>query len=166
MEEKGLKIGDQIPNFILRNQKGNDYSIGSVLGKRFVIIHFYSAKREVCYRYPKIYIDYARKFARYNSEVIAINIDGNENIELPENFPFILLEDQEFRIRDAFGVDKSAVRGTTFIVDPSGTIIDIERKAKNPHFHVDRALTALKNYFYEKSRWVYFEDINSSIYPN
>ena len=141
-------------NFTLKNEKGEEVSLHSFLGKK-VIVYFYpedntpGCTRQAC-AFKNSYDDFKKK----NVVVIGISKDSEVShqkfIEKYE-LPFILLSDPElvaikgygvWREKNMYGKKTMGVARTTFVIDEQGFIEKVFEKA-NPDTNAEDILTYL-----------------------
>lgn len=149
---KKLEVGDKVPHFELKDQFGHLRSIDEWLGKKNMIIYFYpkdhtgGCTAQAC-RFRDDYED----FFALGAEVIGISGDGqasHEKFAGDYNLPFVLLSDEDRKVRDAFGVGRTwfglfSAR-ITFVVDKKGNIIHTFEGTLNATKHVEEALNVLR----------------------
>lgn len=149
---KKLEVGDMVPHFALKDQNGKLRSVEEWLGKKNMVIYFYpkdhtgGCTAEAC----RFRDDY-EAFQDLGAEVIGISGDGQSSHEKfagDYNLPFVLLSDEDRKVRDAFGVGHSwfglfSAR-ITFVVDKQGNIIHTFEGTLNATKHVDEALNVLR----------------------
>lgn len=141
-------------NFTLKNEKGEEVSLHSFLGKK-VIVYFYpkdntpGCTRQAC-AFKNSYDDFKKK----NVVVIGISKDSEVShqkfIEKYE-LPFILLSDPElvaikgygvWREKNMYGKKTMGVARTTFVIDEQGFVEKVFEKA-NPDTNAEDILTYL-----------------------
>lgn len=141
-------------DFTLKNEKGEEVSLRSFLGKK-VIVYFYpkdntpGCTRQAC-AFKNSYDDFKKK----NVVVIGISKDSEAShqkfIEKYE-LPFILLSDPElvaikgygvWREKNMYGKKTMGVARTTFVIDEQGFIEKVFEKA-NPDTNAEDILTYL-----------------------
>ena len=149
---KELEVGDKVPQFLLKDQNGNERSSAEWLGKKSMVIFFYpkdftpGCTAEAC-RFRDDYED----FTDLGAEVIGISGDGqasHEKFSKNYNLPFVLLSDEDRKVQNAFGVGRSwfglfSAR-ITFVVDKQGKIIHTFEGTLNASKHVEEALNVLR----------------------
>lgn len=149
----GLKEGDKLPTFKLKNQEGKEYSINEVLGKKNIVIYFYPKdETTVCTKEACSFRDSYEDFKELGCEVIGISsddVESHKNFAENHNLPFILLSDENQEVRKLFGVPSDMfgmLPGRyTYVVNKKGKIILIFNSALNAQKHIDEALKILKN---------------------
>ncbi|QLG44225.1 peroxiredoxin [Costertonia aggregata] len=146
----GLKIGDTIPEFSLRDQNGNTFSTTEWVGKKPLVIYFYPKDNTPgCTAEACSFRDSYEEFTELGAEVIGISSDtenSHQKFTEKHNLPFILLADTQNKVRRLFKVEKSLFilpGRETYVVDKQGEIIMVFNNV-TANQHVKRALKALK----------------------
>lgn len=148
-----LKIGDTAPDFELKDQSGNDFSLSKYIGKENILIYFYP-KNETpgCTKEACTFRDNIEQFKGLNCKVIGISSDSEANhkqFAKNHNLPFTLLSDRKNKVRKLFGV-KAAIPGIlpgrkTYLINKNGIICHISEYQFKPLLHVQEALKALED---------------------
>ncbi len=150
---KPLSVGDEIPEFSLLDQNGDEFMIGDHLGQNAMVIYFYpkddtpGCTKEAC-----SFRDSFEEFTDRNVQVIGISADSVEShrdFAKKYNLPFTLLADTQNEVRKLFGV-KSNLMGlipgrVTYVIDKSGKVIYIFESQFKATKHISEALQALDN---------------------
>ncbi len=151
-QSKQLEVGDKIPNFTLRDQNNNYFSIDSIVGKQTIVIYFYpkddtpGCTKEAC-----SFRDEFETFKNLDAKVIGISsddVESHKEFAKKYNLPFTLLADTDKEVRKMFGVPKylKLIDGrVTYIIDKKGIIKHIFNSMKKANKHIDEALKALKS---------------------
>jgi peroxiredoxin Q/BCP len=146
-------VGSSVPQFELKDQNGNLFSISSVIGKKNLVVYFYpkddspGCTREAC--------SFRDQFDVFNeADAMIIGISG-QSVESHKKFAekyrlnFTLLSDEGDKVQKLFGVPVNflgMVPGrVTYIVDKSGKVIYIFNSQTQATKHVDEALRILKS---------------------
>ncbi len=126
-----INIGDQVPDFTAKNQKGEEVKLSDFRGKKNVTLVFYPfAFTGICTGELCAMRDDISKFKNENTELLGISCDSPFTLGVfaeKENYQFDLLSDfwPHGAIAKQFGVfDEArgcAIRGT-FIIDKSGIL--------------------------------------------
>ena len=147
-----LKIGDEIPSFVLKDQHGDEFKVDSIKGKKAFVLFFYpkdftpGCTKEVC-----SFRDQYEDFTDLGAEVIGISGDGeNSHKRFAEKYklPFILLSDEGKKVRKLFGV-KGSLLGllpgrVTFVIDKQGVVRYIFEDQFGAEKHIEESLNILK----------------------
>ena len=147
MLEKGMKA----PDFILKNQEGEDIKLSDFIGKK-VVLYFYpkdntpGCTRQAC--------AFSTAYAEYKQKGIVVLGVSKDSVESHRKFaekyglPFTLLSDPELVAIKAYDVWQEKVmcgkKGfgvvrTTFIIDEKGAIEKVMPKVK-PDTNADEIL--------------------------
>lgn len=146
-----LEIGDILPEFSLKNQEGNLFSISDIIRKKTVVIFFYPKNftpgciKEVC-----SFRDSFEDFLSVGATVIGISSDSEESHKRfgkRYDLPFTLLADTNKKVRKLFGVENTLLGilpgRETFVFNESG-LLTYKFKSPNAQPHIDKALAHLK----------------------
>ncbi len=147
-----LIIGDKIPDFTLKDQRGNDFSIGKVIGKKTMVIYFYPKNDTPgCTKEACAFRDEFEDFKDLNAVVIGISSDdvnSHKKFSDKYNLPFILLADTEKKVQKMFGVPKGflgLIPGrVTYIVAKNGEIKYIFNSMSKATQHIVEAKKIVK----------------------
>ena len=145
------------PKFSLKNEKGEIVTLDSFAGKQYVILYFYpkdstpGCTTEAC-DFRDAYTD----FADLNAVILGVSAD-NEKAHTKfiekHGLPFSLLIDDTHEVSEAYGVWKlkknfgkeyMGIERSTFLIDPTGTVVKEWRNVKVKG-HVEEALQTLKS---------------------
>lgn len=146
-----IKTGDSIPQFTLKDQDENEFSVSQLIGKNPFVVYFYpkddtpGCTAEAC-----SFRDQYEDFTSIGAEVIGISSDSAEshkNFIRKYNLPFSLLSDPDNKVRKKFGVSSGLfglIPGrVTFVCDRNGTVQYVFNSQMNVRKHVKEALQAL-----------------------
>lgn len=142
-----LQVGDKIPNFSAKDNKGNDFDSDSIIGKKPVVIYFYPKDNTPgCTAQACSFRDQYEDFKDLGAEVIGISSDSvssHEKFIQKYKLPFILLSDSNKKIRNLFGV-KANLFGllpgrVTYVADKNG-IIQLVFDSMMASSHIPKAL--------------------------
>jgi peroxiredoxin Q/BCP len=147
-----LKVGDKIPNFSACDTHGNLFESQFFIGKTPLVIYFYPKDDTLgCTAQACSFRDAYEDFKDLGAEVIGISSDSvasHQKFSHQNRLPFILLSDENQKIRNIFGVPTALfglVPGrVTYVVDKSGIIKMIFDNSMMPTKHISKALASLK----------------------
>ncbi|MBQ8732142.1 MAG: thioredoxin-dependent thiol peroxidase [Oscillospiraceae bacterium] len=137
-----LKIGDQAPEFTLKDQNGKDVSLAQFKGRKVVVYFYPKDNTPGCTRQACAFAGAYGEFQKRNVAVIGISKDSvASHVKFAEkyNLPFHLLADPERTAIEAYGVWQEkklygkvsmGVVRTTFLIDEQGKIQKIMPKVK------------------------------------
>ncbi|MFT6755385.1 MAG: peroxiredoxin Q/BCP [Urechidicola sp.] len=148
---KSIEEGDKAPHFILKNQKGNDFSSKDFIGKKPLVVFFYPKNftpgcvKEVC-----SFRDQYQDFQDHGVEVVGISSDSeksHQNFIKKYNLPFILLSDSKGKVRKQFGIP-SKMFGLlpgrmTFVIDVNGIVQLSFNSQFGAEKHIEESLKVL-----------------------
>ncbi|WP_017382117.1 thioredoxin-dependent thiol peroxidase [Paenisporosarcina sp. TG-14] len=148
--------GLQAPGFILENEKGEKVSLHDYTGKEYVLLYFYPKDATPgCTNEACDFRDAYESFHDLNAVILGVSPDGEKAhtkfIE-KHGLPFSLLIDEDHAVSEAYGVWKlkkmygkeyMGIERSTFLIDPSGTVVKEWRKVKVKG-HVEDALVSLR----------------------
>ena len=146
-----LRVGEEAPNFTLRDQDGLEVSLEDHQNKNNVVLFFYPKDFSPgCTTQACSFRDSYEDFTDLGAVVIGISGDS---VESHKKFldayllPFTLLSDPEGEVRSLYGATKAfgLIPGRyTFIIDKKGIIRHIFTSETNMQKHIDEALRVLK----------------------
>ncbi len=147
-----LKVGDKIPNFVLKDQDNADFNIDQFRGKQMMVIYFYpkddtpGCTTEAC-----SFRDQYEIFTDLNVKVIGIsadNVTSHKKFAGKYNLPFTLLADTDKKVQKLFGVPRSLLGmipgRVTYIVNKEGEVVHIFNSMTNAEKHITESLSILK----------------------
>ena len=146
-----LQVGDKIPEFSAKDSNGNNFDSTSVIGKKPIVFYFYPKDNTPgCTAQACSFRDQYQDFKDLGAEVIGISSDSVSSHQKFINqykLPFILLSDNDKKIRSLFGV-KPDLFGllpgrVTYVADKNG-IIQFIFNSMNAKNHIPEALNRIK----------------------
>ena len=145
-----LKIGDLLPNFKAKDSNGNEFDSQNYIGKQALVIYFYPKDDTPgCTTQACSFRDNYQDFKDLGAEVMGISSDSPQShikFQSKYNLPFILLSDQDKKLRKLFGVENNLLfipGRETFVADKNGIIVLIFN-SMSAKIHIDKALSILK----------------------
>lgn len=146
-----IKVGDRIPLFTLKNQRGEEVSIQTFFGKPFVIFFYPKDNTAGCTAQACGFRDRYEDLQNIGAEVIGISADDVEShreFANKYNLPFTLLSDSGNKIRKLFGVPRDMFGllpgRVTYVVDDKGFVSFIYNSQLKVEKHVIKALAQLR----------------------
>jgi peroxiredoxin Q/BCP len=154
-----LQVGDKVPDFSAKDSKGNDFDSASIVGKKPAVFYFYPKDNTPgCTAQACSFRDQYEDFKDLGAEVIGISSDGVEShkkFAQQYKLPFLLLSDNDKKLRNLFGVKPSLfglIPGrVTYVVDKNG-IIRLVFDSLVATNHIPRALETVKKMVSENSK--------------
>ena len=145
-----LKVGDKLPDFSAKDTNGNLFNSKDYIGKQSLVIYFYPKdETKVCTQQACSFRDNYQEFKDLGAEVIGISSDSVQShvkFKSKFNLPFILLSDNDKKLRKLFGVENDflIIPGRqTFVVDKNGFVIMVFNSMSGT-IHIEKALKVLK----------------------
>ncbi|GIN85617.1 thiol-disulfide oxidoreductase ResA [Heyndrickxia sporothermodurans] len=120
-----INVGDQAPNFVLKDMDGKKYRLSDFKGKG-VFLNFWGTWCEPCKEEMPYMVDLYKDFQKQGVEILAVNVGESDflvnkfkkNYQL--NFP--VLVDKSRDVQNAYGIDPIP---TSFFIDPNGKVKQI-----------------------------------------
>lgn len=146
-----LKVGDILPQFTVKDTSGTVFESKNYIDKQALVIYFYPKDNtRVCTDQACSFRDNYQEFKDLGAEVIGISADSLQshiNFKSKFNLPFILLSDNDKKLRKLFGVENDLLfipGRQTFVINKEGKIILIFNSMSG-NIHIIKALEILKN---------------------
>jgi peroxiredoxin Q/BCP len=146
-----LQLGDKIPAFSAKDNNGNIFESSSIVGQKPVVFYFYPKDNTPgCTAQACSFRDQYEDFKDLGAEVIGISSDStasHKKFIQQYQLPFILLSDNDKKIRKLFGVKPDLfglIPGrVTYVADKNG-IIQFIFDSMNATNHIPKALETIK----------------------
>ncbi len=145
-----MKKGDQVPNIILKDQNGNDFSFEELKGKAFVVFFYPKDFTPGCTKEACNFRDSYEEFKEMGAEVVGISADSEDSHSSfadKYQLPYILLSDENKKARKAFGVQPNLLGllpgRESFIFDKKGKLLH-KFNSMNASQHMPEALAVLR----------------------
>jgi thioredoxin-dependent peroxiredoxin len=146
-----IKVGDIIPSFSSKDVNGNIFDIQNYIGQKPLVIYFYPKDNTpACTAQACSFRDQYQDFTDLGAEVIGISSDNeksHENFASKYKLPFILLSDNDKKIRKLFDVPSGLfglIPGrVTYVADKQGKVVLIFDSMLATK-HISKALEAIK----------------------
>lgn len=146
-----LKVGNLVPYFELKDQKGELFKSNTVIGQKPAVVYFYpkdetpGCTAEACY-----FRDSYEDFKELGAEVIGISSDSigsHKRFAQRHRLPFILLADTKKVVQRLFKLPKILfglyIKRITFVIDEVGKVVYVHDSLLATS-HIKKALKALK----------------------
>lgn len=146
-----ISIGDPLPEFILKDQDGNDFNSTEKIGNQPLVLFFYpkdftpGCTREVC-----DFRDQYEDFTDLGAMVVGVSSDSTKmHARFASRFrlPFTLLSDPKSKVGRIFGIKNSFLNllpgRETFVFDKEGKLAHHYRNSM-ANDHMKQALSALQ----------------------
>ena len=151
MGKKKLGVGDQIPEFKLRDQNNAWVTSHSLVSEGALVLYFYpkddtpGCTKEAC-----SFRDSYEEFQDRGARVVGVSTDdsaSHQRFATKHDLPFTLLADENGAVEKAFGVPRNLfglIPGrVTYIIDGQGIIRAIYESQLRTDKHVSEALAAV-----------------------
>ena len=146
-----LSVGDTVPYFELKDQKGELFKSDTVIGKKPAVVYFYPKDQTPgCTAEACSFRDSYEDFLALGAEVIGISSDGvksHQRFSDKYQLPFILLADTKKEVQRLFKLPKILfglyTKRITFVIDAEGKVA-YTHDSLNPSSHIRIALKALQ----------------------
>ncbi|MDW0114590.1 thioredoxin-dependent thiol peroxidase [Sporosarcina saromensis] len=148
--------GLHAPQFSLPNEKGETVSLSDYQGKKYVILYFYPKDATPgCTTQACDFRDAFQNFTELNAVILGVSPDNEKSHQRfieKQGLPFSLLVDEDHEVAEAYGVWKMkkmfgkeymGIERSTFLIDPTGTVVKEWRKVKVDG-HIQDALATLE----------------------
>ena len=149
-----LQINTIAPNFKLKNNKGEEYTLSEFKGKKVVLYFYPKNNTSGCTTQALEFKNVYDQFQKKNVVIIGISkdsLDSHQQFQKKYDFPFILLSDpstetiQKYDVwkeKKLYGKTYMGVVRTTYIIDEQGVIIWAQEKV-NPKTNASDVLCHL-----------------------
>lgn len=122
-----LKVGDEAPDFTLKNANNEDVSLHDFRGRPVILVFYPYDWSSVCTNEMNLYQEVLPDFEEKNAAVLGISADSRFSHKAwadSLNLTFPLLADRTAQAISAYGVRNpdGAAERATFIVDENGKI--------------------------------------------
>jgi peroxiredoxin Q/BCP len=146
-----LDIGEEIPEFTLKDQEGEHVSKEDLLGSPFVVYFYPKDDTPGCTKEACSFRDEMDAFDAHEVLVIGVSPDNeksHQNFSEKHQLTFPLLADVEGKLAELFGVQKESngkkgVERSTFLFDEEGILVWME-KPVSVDGHTERVLEAVR----------------------
>lgn len=138
-----INIGDQLPDFVAKNQDGAEVKTSSFLGEKLVIFFYPQASTPTCTVEACNFRDGYAELRAAGYQILGISADGEKkqkNFHAKHGFPFDLIADENKELVELFGVWKEkknfgktymGIVRTTFVFDEQGICVRVIDKVKS-----------------------------------
>jgi peroxiredoxin Q/BCP len=154
-EDEMLEIGDQAPNFTLKNEAGEDVTLSSFRGKPVIMYWYPRDDTPGCTTEACSFRDAYGEFRQAGAVVLGVSTDdvgSHAKFKSKYNLPFTLLSDPGHQVADQYGVwgkkkfmgrEFEGVQRVTYLIDEQGIVKQVWPKV-NPEGHADEILAVLR----------------------
>ena len=146
-----LKVGDAAPDFTLPSQTGEPVNLKDLVGRKEIVLYFYPKDNSSgCTAEACAFRDSYEVFKERGAEVVGVSsdsIDSHRGFASKNNLPFILLSDEDGKVRKLYGASSTfglLAGRVTYIIDRRGIVRHIFSSQLDPKRHIDEALETLE----------------------
>jgi peroxiredoxin Q/BCP len=149
--------GLEAPDFQLKNEAGETVASQDFAGKKYVVLYFYPKDMTPgCTTQACDFRDAKEDFSELNAVILGVSADSEkQHVKFIEKhgLPFSLLVDENHEVSEKYGVwvqkkmygkEFMGIERSTFLIDPTGTIVKEWRKVKVEN-HIQEVLETLKS---------------------
>jgi peroxiredoxin Q/BCP len=145
-----VKVGDKAPDFTLPSQMGDNVTLSEFLGKKNIVLYFYPKDESPgCTKEACSFRDSYAELTNLGAEVLGVSgqsVESHKSFATHYGLPFILLSDQDNKVRKLYGVPSSMgiIPGrVTYIIDKQGVVRHIFSSQTHTQQHVEEAKKTL-----------------------
>ncbi|MBN1517732.1 thioredoxin-dependent thiol peroxidase [Candidatus Sumerlaeota bacterium] len=151
-----LKVGQQAPEFALKDQHDKIHRLSDYRGKLVVLYWYPKDSTPGCTKEACGFRDQIEEFKQMETVVLGVSIlDTQSKAEFAEKYQlsFPLLADEDHAVAERYGVWKEksmygrkfwGVNRETFLIDPDGVILKHWDKAMGNEAHSGEVLEAIR----------------------
>jgi len=151
-----MNIGNQAPDFTLKNQNGEDIRLSDFVGKNVVLYFYPKDMTPGCTTQACDFRDQHENFKDSDTIILGVSPDPVERHQKfvgKHSLPFHLLADEDHQVAELYGVwqlkkmfgrEYYGIVRSTFIIDKEG-ILQKEFRNVRVKGHVEKALTFVKD---------------------
>ena len=146
-----VKVGDKAPDFALPDQSGVMVSLKDFVGNKIVVLYFYPKDfTRGCTAEACAFRDSYDVFVQAGAQVLGVSsqsVDSHNRFAIANKLPFILLSDQDGKVRKLYGVRPTfgLLPGrVTYVIDKKGVVRHVFSSQAQPTKHIDEALKIVK----------------------
>lgn len=127
-KEPAAKVGDEAPDFALRDGNGSDWRLRDQRGKVVVLLFYPGDETPICTRQMCSVRDRWDDYSATGAEVVGISTDSIESHKKfaeHHDLPLRLLSDTGGNVAKLYGAQSmipGKVARSVFVIDPKGTI--------------------------------------------
>ncbi len=152
-----VKVGDRAPDFTLPSQMGDNVTLSEFFGKKNVVLYFYPKDESPgCTTEACSFRDNYQELTSLGAEVLGVSgqsIASHKSFVTHYGLPFILLSDDDNKVRKLYGVPASMgiIPGrVTYIIDKKGVVRHIFNSQTQTRQHVEEAKGTLRDLMKEE----------------
>lgn len=150
-----LNVGDQAPDFTLKNDAGEDVSLSALRGKPVILYWYPRDDTPGCTVEACSFRDAYAEFQQAGAVVLGVSTDNtrsHQKFKTKYSLPFPLLSDPDHQVAEQYGVwgpkkfmgrEFEGINRITYLIDANGIVKQVWPKVK-PEGHADEILQALR----------------------
>lgn len=150
-----LNVGDQAPDFTLKNDAGEDVTLSSLRGKPVILYWYPRDDTPGCTVEACSFRDAYAEFQQAGAVVLGVSTDNtrsHQKFKAKFSLPFPLLSDPDHQVAEQYGVwglkkfmgrEFEGINRITYLIDENGIVKQVWPKVK-PEGHADEILQALR----------------------
>ncbi|WP_027136485.1 thioredoxin-dependent thiol peroxidase [Gaetbulibacter saemankumensis] len=139
---KTLQAGDQVPDFTVKDEQGNDVSLSDFKGKKLIVFFYPKASTPGCTAEACNLRDNYEVLKEAGYSLLGVSADSEKrqaNFKDKYKFPFPLLADEDKTVINAFGVwgpkkfmgkEYDGIHRKTFLINEEGLVERVIDKVK------------------------------------
>ena len=147
-----LKVGDNAPDFVAKDEQGNSIKLSDYKGKKLVVFFYPKANTPGCTLEACNLRDNYAELKAKGYEILGVSADSQRkqsNFKKNFKFPYPLLADEDKAVIDAFGVwgpkkfmgrEFDGIHRITFLINEEGVIERVIDKVKTKD-HAEQILS-------------------------
>jgi len=148
---KEIKVGDIIPDIVLKDQTGKLFDLKSETKGKNVVLYFYPMDNtKGCTAQACSFRDQYEDFVDANAVVIGISgqsAESHKNFAEEHNLPFTLLSDEKNKVRKMFGVPSNLLGllpgRVTYVINKENKVVYTFNSQTKIQEHIDNSLNIL-----------------------
>jgi len=151
-----VEVGDKAPDFTLPDQSGVMVSLSEFIGNKIIVLYFYPKDfTRGCTAEACAFRDSYDVFVQAGAQVLGVSsqsVDSHNKFAIANKLPFILLSDQDGKVRKLYGVPSTfgLLPGrVTFVIDKKGVVRHVFSSQSQPAKHIEEALRMVKELSHE-----------------
>lgn len=137
-----LKVGDKVPEFVSRNQDGNEVKLSDFKGKKLIVFFYPKASTPGCTIEACNLRDNYKELQSLGYELLGVSADSEKrqtNFRNKHKLPFQLLADEDHTVLNTFGVwgrkkfmgrEYDGIHRKSFVIDGDGIVTKVIDKVK------------------------------------
>lgn len=132
---KPLPAGAVAPDFTLRDESGQDVSLGGAQGKNVILVFYPADETRICTRQLCEFRDSWADVQARNAVVYGVNpgsAESHQSFRKRHALPFPLLVDEDKRVAKLYRAAGLIVRRTVYLIGPDGVIRYSRRGKPDP----------------------------------